>query len=73
MQRAIKRALTEAAFIIFLFYTNLLMGQYVHNGLGDRLGLWWALKNIFTWNNFIIALIAALLGYLVIEYLRERY
>lgn len=73
MNRTIKRALVEAGFIIFLFYTNLLMGQYVHSGLGSRLGFWWALTNIFTWNNFCIAIIAAVFGYAAIEYLRERY
>jgi hypothetical protein len=66
------RALIEVSFIIFLFYSNLLMGEYTGtNIVGDK-GLWWAIANVFTLSNFIIALITALIGYFVFEFLRRK-
>jgi hypothetical protein len=65
------RALIEVAFIIFLFYSNLLMGEYNRaNGHGKTLAL--ALRNIFTITNFSIAILAATIAYLVFEYLRKK-
>jgi hypothetical protein len=69
----ILRALVEAGFIIFLFYANLLMGEYDKTGNGQRHSLRWALADIFTKSNFIIAIIAAFIGYLVFEFLRKRF
>lgn len=58
-------------FIIFLFYSNLLMGEFNRaNGHGKSLPF--ALRDIFTVTNFIIAIIAALIGYIVFEFLREK-
>jgi hypothetical protein len=65
------RAITEAGFIMFLFYANLLMGEYEHSGLGSDKGMMWALWNIFTLPNFLIALIAAFVGYAFFESLRK--
>lgn len=62
--------LIEMGFIIFLFYSNLLMGEYTNSRLGRERGLLWALRDIFTANNFAIALVAAFIGYIVFEYLR---
>jgi hypothetical protein len=67
----IAKAVIEMVFIIFLFYSNLLMGEYTQSGLGQQHGFAWALCNIFTGTNFVIAVIAALAGYLVFEHLRE--
>ncbi|HUC31590.1 MAG TPA: hypothetical protein VMR99_02810 [Candidatus Paceibacterota bacterium] len=65
------RAVIEMAFIIFLFYSNLLMGEFTRTkGYGKT--LIFALKDIFTITNFIIALIAALIGYVVFEFLRKQ-
>jgi hypothetical protein len=65
------RALIEVAFIIFLFYSNLLMGEYNRaNGHGKSLAT--ALADIFTLANFAIAIIAAIVGYIVFEYLRKK-
>ena len=58
-------------FIIFLFYSNLLMGEFTHSGHRQVNGLLWAIWNIFTVTNFIIAVIAAFIGYVVFEHLRE--
>jgi hypothetical protein len=67
----IRRALIEVAFIVFLFYSNLLMGEFTRtNGHGKTLAF--ALCDIFTVTNFTIAMIAALLGHGVFHYLRKR-
>jgi hypothetical protein len=65
------RAIIEVAFIIFLFYSNLLMGEFNRiSGQGKTLGA--ALTDIFTLTNFMIAIVAALIGYVVFETLRRR-
>jgi len=65
------RAVIEVAFIVFLFYSNLLMGEFTRtNGHGKTLAF--ALCDIFTVTNFTIAMIAALLGHGVFHYLRKR-
>ncbi|MGP8251413.1 MAG: hypothetical protein ACLQHF_05215 [Terracidiphilus sp.] len=67
----IARVFIETAFIIFLFYSNLLMGEFtVANGKGKTLAV--ALQDIFTATNFAIALVSALIGYVIIESLRKR-
>ena len=66
------RAVIEVAFIIFLFYSNLLMGEFnAANAHGKTLPQ--ALNDIFTAANFSIALISAMIGYVVFEYLRKRF
>lgn len=65
------RAVVEVAFIIFLFYSNLLMGEFdASTGHGKTLAT--ALKDIFTGKNFAIAVVSALIGYVVFEYLRKK-
>jgi hypothetical protein len=64
-------AIIEVAFIVFLFYSNLLMGEFTaSNGAGKSLAF--ALADIFTPANFAIALLSALVGYFVFEYLRKK-
>jgi uncharacterized protein with PQ loop repeat len=65
------RAMVEVGFIIFLFYSNLLMGEFTHSN-ADRKSLLFAIQDIFTVNNFVIALISGMIGYLVVEFLRKR-
>ena len=65
------RAFVEIAFIIFLFYSNLLMGEFTNtNGQGKTLGF--ALYDIFTITNLVVAIISALIGYVVFEWLRKK-
>ena len=65
------RALVEIGFIIFLFYSNLLMGEFNRSaGRGKTLAV--ALNDIFTPANFAIGLAAALIGYLIFEFLRRK-
>lgn len=67
------RAVIETGFIIFLYYSNLPMGEYTrgNNPTGGKL-LSAALFDIFTIDNFIIAIVSALIGYVVVEYLRTK-
>jgi hypothetical protein len=63
--------MVEVGFIIFLFYSNLLMGEFTHtNGQGKT--LLFAIQDIFTTINFVIAIISGLIGYVVFEYLRKQ-
>ena len=65
------RAIVEVAFIVFLFYSNLLMGEFnASSGHGKTLAF--ALHDIFTAKNFAIAIGSALIGYIVFEYLRRK-
>jgi hypothetical protein len=72
MKKDAWRAVTEVGFIIFLFYSNLLMGEFTRSGMGQRRGLAWAIGDIVSPANFAIAVIAALIGYLIVESLRKR-
>jgi uncharacterized protein with PQ loop repeat len=65
------RAMVEVGFIIFLFYSNLLMGEFTKTN-ADRKSLIFAINDIFTVSNFVIALISGLIGYVVVEFLRKR-
>jgi hypothetical protein len=73
MKKSMARALIEVGFIVFLFYANLLMGEFERTGMGSRRGLEWALQDVFTIANFEIAMIAALIGYALFEFLRNRF
>ncbi len=65
------RAAIEIAFIVFLFYSNLLMGEFTRTN-GARHSLGWALRDIVTPTNFAIALMTAVVGHAVFEFLRRR-
>jgi len=65
------KAVIEVAFIIFLFYSNLLMGEFtVAAGRGKSFSA--ALRDIFTITNFVIALVAAIIGHFAFEVLRKK-
>lgn len=72
-RRKVLGAVIEVAFIIFLFYSNLLMGEFEHSGMGQKRGIAWAIGDVFTAANFTIAIVAALIGYGLFEFLRERF
>jgi hypothetical protein len=67
------RAMIEVGFIIFLFYSNLLMGEFTGSGKGQANGILWAVRDIFTLKNFLLAVFAAVIGYIVVEFLRSKY
>ena len=64
--------MTEVGFIIFLFYSNLLMGEFERSGMGARRGIGWAIADVFTAANLGIATIAALIAYVFFGFLRKR-
>jgi hypothetical protein len=66
------RAAIEAGFIVFLFYSNLLMGEFTRSNSAHGKNLAFALRDILTVTNFVIAVISALIGYAVVEYLRKK-
>ena len=71
--KKIGRAIVEVGFIVFLFYSNLLMGEYERSGLAKSKGLVWAIRDVITEDNLTIALSAALIGYVLVESLRDRF
>lgn len=72
-KKSVGRAAIEIAFIIFLFYSNLLMGEFERSGQGRQRGFVWAMGDVFTSINFAIAVAAAIVGYFVFEFLRTRF
>ena len=71
MNKNIWRGAIEVSFIIFLFYSNLLMGEFTRSAPPGRT-LVGAIHDVLTLGNFIIANLAALLGYVVFEFLRKK-
>jgi hypothetical protein len=70
--KTVLRAVIEVAFIIFLFYSNLLMGEFTaSNGRGKSLAI--AIHDVLTGTNLLIGTISAIIGYVVFEYLRKRF
>lgn len=65
------RAVIEVGFIIFLFYSNLLMGEF-NRSAGRGKTLAGAFHDVLTPANFAIGLIAAVIGYPIVEFLRKR-
>jgi hypothetical protein len=65
------RAIVEIGFIIFLFYSNLLMGEFTRT-VGHGKSLVFGIEDIFSVTNAAIAIISGLLGYVVFEYLRKK-
>lgn len=63
--------MVEVGFIVFLFYSNLLMGEFTHTNEQGK-SLVFAIYDIFTVTNFVIAVISGLIGYVVFEFLRTR-
>jgi hypothetical protein len=72
MKKPLVRAAVEIGFIIFLFYSNLLMGEFERSGLARSRGILWAIGDIFTAQSVSIAVFAGVTGYLVVEYLRKK-
>lgn len=73
MSKRFWRGAIEVAFIIFLFYANLLMGEFTRSVMGRGRSLPEAAEDIFTGENFAIAVVAAFIGYSIFEFLRKRF
>jgi hypothetical protein len=65
------RATIEITFIVFLFYSNLLMGEFNASSRPGKT-LTAAVHDILTAKNFTIAICSAMIGYVVFEYLRRK-
>jgi hypothetical protein len=64
-------AAIEIGFIIFLFYANLLMGEFTVSA-GRSKSLAHALHDIFTVKTVAIALVTAIIGHLAFELMRAK-
>ncbi len=64
--------MVEIGFIIFLFYSNLLMGEFERTGMGQKRGIAWAIKDVCTTANFEIAAVASVIAYILFESLRSK-
>jgi hypothetical protein len=72
MNRKWWRLAIEVTSIMFLFYANLLMGEFERsNSIGGK-SITVALADIFTITNFVIGLAASVVGFVVFEFLREK-
>ncbi len=65
------RAAIEVGFIIFLFYSNLLMGEFTLSA-GRGKTLLAAVVDVITLKNFAIALVTAVAGHIGFEVLRRK-
>jgi hypothetical protein len=72
MKKNVWRGVVEVGFIVFLFYSNLLMGEFERSGMGQKKGLAWAMGDVLTSANFEVAIIAAAIAYIIFEFLRKR-
>lgn len=71
-RKVLLRAVIEIGFIIFLFYSNLLMGEFTATGAAHGRSLAFAVHDVLTMKNFVIANLAAFVGYGVVEFLRKQ-
>jgi hypothetical protein len=67
------RAIIEVGSVIFLFYSNLLMGEFTHSNSTPGKTFSVAINDIFTEVNFSIAIITGIIGYAVFEFLRKKF
>jgi len=65
------RASIEIAFIIFLFYSNLLMGEFTRTA-GHHKTVLAAIENVVTVKNLAIAIVTAIVGHFGFEVLRQK-
>ena len=65
------RAAIEIGFIIFLFYANLLMGEFTRSNAAHH-SFAFAVRDVLTWTNFAIGFVAACIGHWAFEHLRRR-
>ncbi len=69
-KRQVGLAAIEISFILFLFYANLLMGEYVRTADPHKTFLF-GLKDVVTYKNFGIGFFCAVVGYVGFEKLRK--
>jgi hypothetical protein len=73
MKKNIIRAVAEILSIMLLFYTNLLMGQYLNNSSNaNDQSLLKNIINIITPQNIVIGIIGATLGFIIVELANKK-
>ena len=73
MKRSKFRPIVEILSIMVLFYTNLLMGQFLRNSsavVGKS--IWAIIINIVTLQNIIIGLVGATIAYFMVEWVTQK-
>jgi len=71
-QAPLLRAVTETGFIMFLFYSNLLMGEFTRSNSLHGKSIVAAVVDVFTFTNFCIGTFSAVIGHFVVEYIRKK-
>ena len=71
-RRSLARALIEVSFILFLFYANLLMGEYTRSADPHKTFLF-ALHDVLTGRNLTIGIVCGVVGYVAFERLRKLF
>ena len=69
-KQLLARATIEIAFILFLFYANLLMGEFTR-GADPHKAFLFGLHDVLTGKNFGIGIVCAVAGYVGFEWLRK--
>jgi hypothetical protein len=73
MKSNIIRSVVEIFSILVLFYTNLLMGQYLRTSSGvDGQSIWEKISNIVTPQNLIIGFLGATIGFIMVETVNQK-
>ena len=72
MNKPLRKALAQIALIVFLSFAALLMREFTQSGMGRQKGLAWAVSDVFTGVNLAIAVGAAIIGYLIIEFIWKK-
>lgn len=70
LKKVTKRDLLEVAVIMFLLYANVLMELFTRGNIG-RYSLVEALTETFTWQTFLISLIAGIIAHMVLSKFRK--
>jgi len=63
---------TAATFLTFRLL-HCVGGATLGSGKGREMGLAWSIADILTLGNFAIAITAALIGYVIVEFLRSKF
>jgi len=73
MKVRIIRPMIEILSIMILFYTNLLMGQFLKTSLAvDGHSIWAGIINIITPQNILIGLVGATLAFILVELVNQK-
>jgi len=73
MKKSKIRPIIEILSILFLLYTNLLMGQFLRTSSTiDGQSIWITMMDIVTPQNFFIGLVGATIGFLLVESVNRK-